>query len=425
MNRALKFLPGLSEDLTLQKIKDKVLNIEDVCICCLKANEVKFQHPLFRGGMCVPCKKKFEEIIFAYGTDGKNIIQASPWFCFHCSSSQYADSLLEIRNEWETNVLSFYQTNVLDKSSFSEYSKQFPLKVLSLFDGISTGKLILDLLGIKVDKYYACEIDEDAVHVSKCQHIDSIIHLGDVCHLTEKEIKNLCPIDLVIGGSPCNDLSLVNPFRKGLYDFTGTGILFFEFFRILNTVRRCNEGNHVFFLFENVAPLIQEDKAVITSFLMVEPVLIDAIYISPQRRLRNYWGNIPGMKGLESFWNELQDENSVNFNSLDESLLNESLLTNLGRRAMVDKINTVTTHGNSMIQEQSTLMPVEMNGECDVIWVTELERIFGFPLHYTDTGNLSITTRRELLGRSWSVPVIKNILRPLRHFFQCKKSFYM
>ncbi|KFM59276.1 DNA (cytosine-5)-methyltransferase 3B, partial [Stegodyphus mimosarum] len=92
-----------------------------------------------------------------------------------------------------------------------EYVKKRPLKVLSLFDGISTGKLALDSLGIGISKYYASEIDEEAIAISKLNHKDNIIHLGDVKNLCEEKLKCMCPIDLVIGGSPCNDLSLVNP----------------------------------------------------------------------------------------------------------------------------------------------------------------------------------------------------------------------
>ncbi|GBN49537.1 DNA (cytosine-5)-methyltransferase 3B [Araneus ventricosus] len=105
-----------------------------------------------------------------------------------------------------------------------------------------------------------------------------------------------------------------------------------------------------------------------------------------------------------------------------EMLLDHCLLKNLGRKATVEKIRTVTTQRNSLIQNNYTLLPVETNGGYDVLWVTELERIFGFPIHYTDTGNLNIQKRRELLGRSWSVPVIKDILQPLKSFFKTKDN---
>jgi hypothetical protein len=62
--------------------------------------------------------------------------------------------------------------------------------------------------------------------------------------------------------------------------------------------------------------------------------------------------------------------------------------------------------------------PVRMNGKEDTLWITELERIFGFPMHYTDTGNLGIGRRQQLLGRAWSVPVVEYLLKPLKSKFK-------
>jgi hypothetical protein len=64
--------------------------------------------------------------------------------------------------------------------------------------------------------------------------------------------------------------------------------------------------------------------------------------------------------------------------------------------------------------------PVEMNGKADTLWMTELEIIFGFPIHYTDAGNMSITKRQHLLGKAWSVHVIKHILQSLKVYFECE-----
>jgi hypothetical protein len=64
--------------------------------------------------------------------------------------------------------------------------------------------------------------------------------------------------------------------------------------------------------------------------------------------------------------------------------------------------------------------PVETNGNADTLWMTELEMIFGFPIHYTDAGNMSITKRQHLLGKAWSVHVIKHILQSLKVYFECE-----
>lgn len=72
-------------------------------------------------------------------------------------------------------------------------------------------------LGIIVDVYYASEIDKNALTISSAHFGDRITYLGDVRDITKEKIQEIAPIDLLIGGSPCNDLSLVNPARLGLH----------------------------------------------------------------------------------------------------------------------------------------------------------------------------------------------------------------
>lgn len=53
------------------------------------------------------------------------------------------------------------------------------MKVLSLFDGISCGRIALERAGIKIDKYFTSEIDKYAIQVSKKNWPD-IVHIGDI-----------------------------------------------------------------------------------------------------------------------------------------------------------------------------------------------------------------------------------------------------
>ncbi|KAJ8022725.1 DNA (cytosine-5)-methyltransferase 3A [Holothuria leucospilota] len=92
-----------------------------------------------------------------------------------------------------------------------------PLRVLSLFDGIGTGMFVLKELGFKVDVYVASEVNPDAIKVSSVRQKGAITQVGDVRKITSKELAEWGPFDLLIGGSPCNDLSIVNPARKGIY----------------------------------------------------------------------------------------------------------------------------------------------------------------------------------------------------------------
>jgi site-specific DNA-cytosine methylase len=84
------------------------------------------------------------------------------------------------------------------------------MRVLSLFDGISCARVALDRAGIKVESYKAAEIDKYAIQISKKNYND-IEHVGSVVglHVNEK-------VDLLVGGSPCQDLSISKNNRKGL-----------------------------------------------------------------------------------------------------------------------------------------------------------------------------------------------------------------
>ncbi|KAL7647096.1 UNVERIFIED_CONTAM: hypothetical protein RMT77_002354 [Armadillidium vulgare] len=238
---------------------------------------------------------------------------------------------------------------------------------------------------------------------------DRIEHIGDIMMLSNKKIEDLCPIDLLIGGSPCNDLSLVNPHRKGLYDPTGTGILFFHFFRVQKVIEKCNgKERRLFWFFENVSSMSKEYKAQISLFLQRNPILIDAKLFSSQKRPRYYWGNLPGM------YKALPEELTSQKHSLSDSVIKEC-----NRKANVEILNCVTTNPNSLLLSKGVDYPIIMNGQPDVPWITELERVFGFPAHYTDVGNLSLRERQSLLGKAWSVKTVTHFFSRLSQYFLC------
>lgn len=160
------------------------------------------------------------------------------------------------------------------------------LKVLSLFDGISCGRVALERVGIPIERYDAYEIDEYAIKVA--QKNSSIIqHHGDV---TTADFKNYFGYDLLIGGSPCQSLANCNMYLKdGEYGVNGTGAsrLFWEYVRALKTI------NPKYFFFENVASMRNADRDIITEQLGIEPIKINSLLFSAQVRNRLYWTNIP------------------------------------------------------------------------------------------------------------------------------------
>ncbi|CDQ60032.1 unnamed protein product [Oncorhynchus mykiss] len=95
-----------------------------------------------------------------------------------------------------------------------------------------------------------------------------------------------------------------------------------------------------------------------------------------------------------------------------------------GRTAKYNKVRTITTKSNSIRQGKMGSLPVDFNGKEDYLWCTEMEKIFGFPKHYTDVNNMGRSQRQKVLGRSWSVPVIRHLFAPLKDYFACDQAVY-
>lgn len=156
------------------------------------------------------------------------------------------------------------------------------MNVLSLFDGMSCTQIALNRLGIKYENYFASEIDKPAMKVTMANYPNTI-QLGDVQKISAKDLP---PIGLIVGGSPCQGFSFAG---KMLAFDDPRSALFFEFVRILNEVRAINPD--VKFLLENVR-MKKEHELIISRYLGVAPIEIDSALVSGQSRKRNYWTNI-------------------------------------------------------------------------------------------------------------------------------------
>lgn len=158
------------------------------------------------------------------------------------------------------------------------------MNVLSLFDGISCGMVALNRLGVKVDKYVAYEIDEDAIKVSK-DNWPIIEHRGDVFNATYTKGE----YDLLIGGSPCTYWSISRGSNNRETTSSGLGWDLFSQY-----VRALKEVEPKYFLYENNASMSDDIKNEITkAFGGIEPIELDSANFSAQTRKRYYWTNIP------------------------------------------------------------------------------------------------------------------------------------
>ena len=159
------------------------------------------------------------------------------------------------------------------------------MRVLSLFDGISGGRVALERAGIPVETYYASEIDKYAMSVAQAMYPDTI-QIGDVCKIDFTQY--IGKVDMIIGGSPCQDLSIAKQNRQGLQGERSR--LFWEYIKALTIIKP------KYFLLENVASMKNEDRDAITAVLRgiypeTECVMINSALVSAQQRKRYYWTN--------------------------------------------------------------------------------------------------------------------------------------
>ena len=309
------------------------------------------------------------------------------------------------------------------------------MNVLSLFDGISCARVALNVANKSVNKYYACEIDKNAIKVSKKNYPD-VISLGSVLDLKKDMIKE--PIDLLIGGSPCQDLSIAKKDRKGLEGERSS--LFYEYVRIKNEIKP------KYFILENVASMKKEDKDIISGLMGVEPIMFNASLVSAQTRKRYFWTNIqfelPEDRGI-LLKDILQPDAEV-----DERMVNKDGKSYVLTSTYSKISNSEAQVKNSVEKKQRTMVKVghigNSNSQANRVYSTEgksatlsangggcgaktglykiqeksiirkltpieCERLQSLPDNYTE--GIAMTNRYKCLGNAFNVEVIAHILK--------------
>lgn len=273
------------------------------------------------------------------------------------------------------------------------------IEVLSLFDGISCGKIALDSLGIE-SRYFASEIDKFAIKVSEYNYPD-IVHLGNVQEIAPSGES----WDLLIGGSPCQSFS-----RAGtLEGFKGTSNLFWEFVRVLN------EGSFKYFMLENVV-MKQEWMDIITQELCVEPIYIDSKLFSAQSRKRVYWTNIP-IDNLPIVESPQVVADILEAQVADRYYLSDSTIDRIKSSRTGGRFITKDTIKSKTILSSYGKLPSDCEYLQDDIGIRKLtpiefERLQGIPDNYTSL--LSNTQRYKTVGNGWNIPTIQFLFRRLK-----------
>ena len=279
------------------------------------------------------------------------------------------------------------------------------MNILSLCDGMSCCHIALDRAGIPVDKYFAAEIKDIGIKVTKANYPDTI-HIGDVNKITYKDgtlyTENgnyKVKIDMVAFGSPCQSFSqaMKTDMRIGLADKVRSG-LFLECYRILKEV------NPKWFLLENVGSMRKEDQQFLTECMGVEPIRINSSLVCSALRDRLYWTNIPNVTKPEDKGIKLQNILTSGYTDRDKA---RALLVS-DSRPLVSKDKMLHRY-----KKFTTIVWEEKGNDDSIRYLnqTELERCQTVPEGYT-----SCLTRNEaanVLGDGWTIDVIAHIFSGL------------
>lgn len=310
--------------------------------------------------------------------------------------------------------------------------------VLSLFDGISCGQLALTNLGCKIDKYYASEIDKNAIKITN-KNFPNTIQIGDIENITVEDIKEMDKIDLILGGSPCQGFSRAG---LGLNFEDPRSKLFFKFVEVLEWVKKFNNRN-VKFLLENVK-MKKEWENTISEYLGVEAIEINSKLLTAQNRSRLYWTNIKGVEGpkdkgikLIDILDSIELENYIVKDSLKicKSISENSvnLINVIGEEV---RINQATKQGyivanegdginlsfplsksrrGRVIKEKSSCLDTQcnicvyVNNTIRRFTINELEKLQGLPTGYTFHDEVSERNRMKAIGNGWTIDIIEYI----------------
>lgn len=284
--------------------------------------------------------------------------------------------------------------------------------VFSAFDGMACGRLALDRCGIVPDVYFSSEVDKHAIQVAT-DNFKDIRQLGDINNLSTGNLPN---VDLLIGGSPCQGFSSAG---KGLNFEDPRSKLFFKFVELKDELRP------KYFLLENVV-MKKAYQDIISSYLGVEPILINSRLVSAQNRNRLYWTNIPDIcqpANAGVSFTDICDTPGWFAGSMIGRRVNEyghrddynksiPIVQYIASR-VDDKTNCLSTVAKDTIVSDTW---VKRKPATEVNWRyltrAEMEKLQTLPVGYTKS--VSLSQAAKMMGNGWTVDVISHIFKNIQ-----------
>jgi site-specific DNA-cytosine methylase len=283
------------------------------------------------------------------------------------------------------------------------------MNVVSLFNGMNTGRQALENVGIKVKKYYSSEIKPYAIELTQ-HHFPDTIQVGDVIKWKEWDI-DWKSIDLILSGSPCQDLSAAGK-RAGISGSRSS--LFFVFVEILEHIKKLNPK--VLFLQENVGSASKLDVGIMSRALGVYPVRINSKLVTAQLRDRYYWSNIKTKETMFDIVTDIPQPKDLGIMFKDiitDGCVKKKKCQCIGERYIFNKLrDEESENGQKYLNKR-----INTVGSCPVVYVDngkirtlnkiEMCRLQGFSDYYCDI--LDVYKSGSLLGDGWTLPIIEHI----------------
>lgn len=277
--------------------------------------------------------------------------------------------------------------------------------VLSLFNGMNTGRQALENCGLNVTKYYSSEIKPYAIKLTQ-HHYPDTIQLGDVTNWKEWDL-DYGSINLVLSGSPCQDLSASGK-RAGINGKKSS--LFFVFVDILNHIKAQNPN--VYFLQENVGSASKLDVGIMSRALGVYPVRINSSLVTAQMRDRYYWTNIRTKMSLFDIVSDIPQPKDRKIFLKD--IITSGQVDRIKSLCIIERYIGAVPKTHNAIQrflanrvDFGSYTVVYENGFMRPFNKIELCRLQGFPDDYCDI--LTDEEAGSLLGDGWTLPIIEHI----------------
>jgi len=289
------------------------------------------------------------------------------------------------------------------------------MNVLSLFDGISCGQVALNRAGILIDNYYASEVKKIAIETTQ-RNYPNTIQLGDVCKISYRdgvlytENGNYeTTIDILIGGSPCQNFSFANSYQaQEDYGLNGEkSKLFYEYLRLKEEIKP------KYFLLENVV-MKKESEKQLSEYLGVDSICINSNLLSYQNRNRLYWTNIPNVTTPKDKNINFQDYKDINVERLEEAKVNRTPSRELmwdGKCANVTYAKKVKCLTRKQDRWNNSGL-IEYKDFCRFLTRRELELAQTLPAGFCD--NLTFNQVQDVTGDGWTVDVIAHIFKGLK-----------